>query len=130
MDCCSPLNQLTAPFVLLSGTIDPLTHSDSLTQHPETGWLFNGHFGGSLAALAASPTEPVFCSGGADGTLRLYSSESHAVTKVYQLSTAAAVTCAAYHPTDGSTLAVGVGGGVDVLDPSDLSTRKASCLVS
>jgi WD40 repeat protein len=94
------------------------------TLHPATGWLFNGHFGGGVGAIAASPTEPTFASGGADGTLRLYSSESHACTKVQQLSTAAPITCAAYAP-DGSNIAVGVGGGVDVLDPSNLADRVA-----
>jgi WD40 repeat protein/Ca2+-binding EF-hand superfamily protein len=81
--------------------------------------LFNGHFGESVAALVSSPVSAEFASGGSDGTVRIYDANSKSVVRLKQLSVGQPISALAYSP-DGTLLLAGVGGGVDVLDPSSL----------
>ena len=121
----------------------------------EGGALLSGHFGGGVTCLAASPSAPEFATGGRDGTVRVFDASGKVLLRVQRLSTndlgddeetsgggggeggtvavagagaavaePAGVTALCYSP-DGAQLLCGIGGGVDVLDPTNLAERVA-----
>lgn len=98
--------------------------------HEGGGPLLNGHFGASVTCLAASPSSAEFASGGSDGTVRVYDAATKSLARLARLgandasATVAGVSALAYS-ADGAVLLAGVSGGVDVLDPSNLTERVA-----
>ncbi|CAM9122646.1 unnamed protein product [Ascophyllum nodosum] len=82
--------------------------SDGTNLH--RGPLVQGHFGNGVRGLAVHPENPeYFATAGADCTIRVWSRLDRKMVKMCVLDTPAQ--CIDYNP-DGSTLAVGLGGGL------------------